>query len=39
MKNDLLNSLFMVSINGSAYSTNDCKNLIPVAAVKYEEKN
>ena len=29
----------MVPINGSAYSTNDCKNLIPMAAVKYEEKN
>ena len=39
MKNDLLNSLLLVSIKGSAYGTSDCENLTHMATVKYEEKN
>ena len=36
MINDLLNALLNISINGPAYNSNDTKQLISEAAVKFE---
>ena len=36
MKNDLLNALLNISINGPTYNSKEAKHLISEAAVKFE---